>query len=187
MLKTFEDHYVRRCLNFIFWKYHGWTLRNEKVIRYQATGSMSRKFGNHEFFQNIDAGEGFRPLNSWNSLAGAISMPCGAPTYHFKWLVEWLHRRLISSAGAIARRKVVVQSMRFRTLTMVFVTINDVCWKLLKIIMSAGVWISFSESITAGRCEMKKLYVTKQPAPWAGNLEIMNFSKILTLVRGSGL
>ena len=36
---------------------------------------MDRKFGNHEFFQNIDAGEGFRPLNSRNSLAGAISMP----------------------------------------------------------------------------------------------------------------
>ena len=54
----------------------------QKVIRGQATGSMDRKFGNHEIFQNIDAGEGFRPLKSRNSLAGTISMPCGAPTYH---------------------------------------------------------------------------------------------------------
>ena len=82
ILKKFWNHCVRRCLNFISWTYHGWTLRNEKVIRTQATGSMSPKFGNHEIFQNIDAGERFRPLNSWNSLAGAISMPCGAPTCH---------------------------------------------------------------------------------------------------------
>ena len=33
-------------------------------IRSQATCSMDRTFGNHEFFQNIDAGEGFRFLNS---------------------------------------------------------------------------------------------------------------------------
>ena len=50
----------------------------------QATWSMDRKFGNHEFFQNIDAGEGFRAVKSRNSFAGAISMPCGAPTFHFK-------------------------------------------------------------------------------------------------------
>ena len=29
-----------------------------------------------------------------------------------------------------------------------------------------------------GRCETKKLYVTKQPGPWTGNLEIIKFSKI---------
>ena len=82
ILKTFANRCVRRCLNFIFWKYHGWTLRNKKVIRPQATWSMDRKFGNHEIFQNIDAGEGLGRVNSWNSLAGAISMPCGAPTFH---------------------------------------------------------------------------------------------------------
>ena len=82
ILKNFWNRCVRRCLNFTFPKYHGWTLRNQKVIRYQATWSMDRKFGNHGIFQNIDAGEGFRPLNSRNSFAGAISMPCGAPTYH---------------------------------------------------------------------------------------------------------
>ena len=108
ILKNFWNRRVRRCLNFTFWKYHGWALRIKKVIRNQATGSMDRKFRNHEIFQNIDAGERFRPLKSRNSLAGAISMPCGAPTYHFKWLVEWLHRRVISSTGAIVRRKAVV-------------------------------------------------------------------------------
>ena len=82
ILKTFENRCVRRCLNFTSWKYHGWTLRIKKVIRIRATGSMDRKFENHEIFQNIDAGERLRPLKSRNSLAGAISMPCGAPTYH---------------------------------------------------------------------------------------------------------
>ena len=60
-------------------------------------------------------------------------------------------------------------------LTLISVTINDVFWKHLKIVVPAGVWISLSESFTAGRCESRKLYVTKQPAPWTGNLEIMNF------------
>ena len=70
------------CMNFIFPKYHGWTLRNKKVIRSHATGSMDRKFGNHEIFENIDAGERLRHVKSRNSFAGAISMPCGEPTYH---------------------------------------------------------------------------------------------------------
>ena len=82
ILKKFWNRCIRRCLNFIFPKYHGWTLRSKKVIRGQATGSMERKFRNREIFQNIDAGERFGPLKSWNSFAGAISMPCGAPTYH---------------------------------------------------------------------------------------------------------
>ena len=81
ILKTFEDRCVRRCLNFTSWKYHGWALRIKKVTRDQTTCSMYRKFGNHEIFENVDAGEGFRPLNSGNSLAGAISMPCGAPRF----------------------------------------------------------------------------------------------------------
>ena len=84
ILKTFEDRLVGPCLKIVFRKYHVPALRNKKVIRIRATGSMDRKFGNHEIFQNIDAGEWFRPVKSRNSLAGAISMPCGAPTYHFK-------------------------------------------------------------------------------------------------------
>ena len=91
ILKMFWNRCVRRCLNFTFWKYHGLTLRNNKVIRTQATGSMDRKFRNHDIFQNIDAGEGFRRLNSRNSFAGAMSMPCGAPTYHSHDSLDWLH------------------------------------------------------------------------------------------------
>ena len=46
--------------------------------------------------------------------------------------------------------------MRFRTLTMFSVTINDVFWKSLGLVWSALAWIPFSQNITAGRCEAKK-------------------------------
>ena len=82
ILKTFANRLVGPCLKIVFRKYHVPALRNKQVIRGHATGSMGRQFGNHEIFQNIDVGEGFRPLKSRNSFAGAISMPCGAPTYH---------------------------------------------------------------------------------------------------------
>ena len=72
--------------------------------------------------------------------------------------------------------------MRFRTLTFIFVTKHDVFWKHLKIVVSAGVWILLSQSITAGRCETKKLYGHKQTVPRVRHLNIMHFSKILTLV-----
>ena len=72
ILKTFENRLVGPCMTFIFPKYHSWTLRNKKVIRIRATGSMDRKFENHEICQNIDAGERLRPLKLRNSLAGAI-------------------------------------------------------------------------------------------------------------------
>ena len=51
------------------------TLQSTTAIRCQATGSMHRKFRNHENFQNIDAGEGFMSLKLRNSIAGAILMP----------------------------------------------------------------------------------------------------------------
>ena len=62
--KTFEDRLVGPCLKIVFRKYHVPALRNKNVIRVRATGSMSMKFGNREIFQNIDACEGFRLLNS---------------------------------------------------------------------------------------------------------------------------
>ena len=58
-----------------------WTLRIKKVIRVQASGACTRKFRNDEIIGKVDAGEGFRPLNLSKSLAGAISMPCGAPRF----------------------------------------------------------------------------------------------------------
>ena len=48
--KQFCDRLVGPCLKIIFRKYHVPALRNKKVIRVRATGSMDRKFGNHEFF-----------------------------------------------------------------------------------------------------------------------------------------
>ena len=38
--------------------------KQKKLYGHMATGSMSQKFENHEIFQNIDAGEGFRLLKS---------------------------------------------------------------------------------------------------------------------------
>ena len=58
---------------------------------------------------------------------------------------------------------------------MVFVTINDVFRKHLQIVVSAGVWVLFSESITAGRCESRKLYGTKHPVQWTGHFENHEF------------
>ena len=62
--------------------YHAWALRIKKVIRRQATWCMDPKFRNDQIFENIDAGEGFGPLSSPKSFAGAISMPCGTPRFH---------------------------------------------------------------------------------------------------------
>ena len=58
--------------------YEVWALQIKKVIRVQASGACTRKFGNAKIFGKVDVGEGFRALNSPKSLAGAISMPCGA-------------------------------------------------------------------------------------------------------------
>ena len=48
---------------FHFLKVSRLGVAKQKVIRNQATGSMDRKFENHEIFQNIDAGEGFSDYN----------------------------------------------------------------------------------------------------------------------------
>ena len=42
-------------------------------------------------------------------------------------------------------------------------------------------------TMTSGRCESRKLYVAKHPVHAPENFELMKFSKILTLVRGSAL
>ena len=53
----------------------------KKVIPDQASGACNRKFRNDEIFGKVGAGDGFRRLNSPKSLAGAISMLCGAPAF----------------------------------------------------------------------------------------------------------
>ena len=105
----------------------------------------------------------------------------------FTWLVEWLHPK----SNIVYRGNCSTKGGRtIRTFSNFDLHFRDYKWCILKtfaIVVSAGVWISFSQSITAGRCETKKLYESEQPVPWAWNLEIVNFSKILTLVNGSGL
>ena len=176
--KSKQNEIVRKVLNNL----------NLFSMRKSATKVFhgAVKFWNDEILEKIDAAEGFRPLNSWNSLAGAISMPCGAPTFHPTWFVEWLHRRVISSTGALARRKAVVRSGCFRTLSFISVTVNDVIVKSFEIVWSARASRRFPASITVRRCETRKLYVAKQPGPWTGNFEMTKFSRKLTLLRGSG-
>ena len=69
---------------------------------------MTPKFRKLENFENIDAGEGFGHENRPNFFAGANFIVSRRRGYQFKCLVGWLHRREIASAGAIARRIVVV-------------------------------------------------------------------------------
>ena len=49
---------------FHFLKVSRLGVAKQKVIRTQASGSMMPNFENDEIFQNIDAGDGFRRLNS---------------------------------------------------------------------------------------------------------------------------
>ena len=82
---------VGPCMNFIFWKYHGWTLRNKKNIRDQAAGSMDRKFGKSWNFPiywrwwRVQASK-FIKFGRWrdfNALRRAHVL--------FTWIVKWLH------------------------------------------------------------------------------------------------
>ena len=106
----------------------------------------------------------------------------------FTWLVEWLHPKsnIVYKGNCSTKGGRLIR--RFSNFDLDFRDHECVFWKCLKIVVSACVWVSFSESILVGRCEAKTLYVSKQPGPWTGNLEIMIlFSKILTMVKGSGL
>ena len=91
ILTTFANRCGRRCLNFIFPKYHGWTLRNERVIRAQAPGSIDRKFGKSWIFPKYWRWWGvpackFMKFVRWRDFnALRRSHVC------LTWLVEWLH------------------------------------------------------------------------------------------------
>ena len=54
---------------------------SRKLYASKQLGACNWEFRNVQFFENIDAGEGFGPLNPPKSLAGAISMPCGAHAF----------------------------------------------------------------------------------------------------------
>ena len=109
------------------------------------------------------------------------------PTLSFTWLVEWLHRRVISSTGAIARRMPVVRSVGFRTSPLIFVAVINAFWKSFEINQSARVSRRFPASITARRCQTRKLYESIALVHAPENFEMTKCSKILTLLRGSAL
>ena len=52
---------------------------SRKLYVAKQLGAWTGNFRNDEIFGKVDAGEGFKHLKSPKSLAGAISMPCGAP------------------------------------------------------------------------------------------------------------
>ena len=63
---------------------------------------MAPEFRKLEIFENIEAGEGFVHQKSRIFVAGANFIASRRRGSHSKCLVEWLHRRVIASAGAIA-------------------------------------------------------------------------------------
>ena len=78
-----------------------------------------------------------------------------------KWFVEWLHGRVIASAGGFVPRIGLVRCMNFRSLDLIFSVVQGGSWKFFLIILFEYVWIWFPESISAGRCETKQLYVAR--------------------------
>ena len=111
--------------------------------------------------ENIEAGEGFGHYNSWIFFAGANFIASRRRGSYFKCFVEWLHRREIASAGAIAHTNALVQFVLLRPLGRISVAEMNWSRKFLLPIQFQYYWISFSESMTASRCETKKLYVAK--------------------------
>ena len=81
---------------------------------------MTPKFRKLEIFENIEAGGGFGHEHSWIFFAGANFIALRRRGSNFKCLVEWLHRREIASAGAIADTNKLEQSGTFRSLDQVF-------------------------------------------------------------------
>ena len=120
---------------------------------------MAPKFGKLEIFENIEAGEGLGHQKSRIFFAGANFIALRRRGSYFKCLVEWLHRRGIASAGAIAHTNVLVRCMLFRSLDEIFLVEKNRLRKCIRIMQLHYCWISFSESMTASRCEMEKLYV----------------------------
>ena len=85
---------------------------------------MRPNSGKLEFFENIDAGEGFGHENRPNFFAGANFIASWRRGSQFKCLVEWLHRREIASAGAIDHTNALVQSILLRPLDEISATRN---------------------------------------------------------------
>ena len=81
---------------------------------------MTPEFRKREIFENIEAGDGFGRPKSRIFFAGANFIALRRHGSYFKCLVEWLHRREIAPAGAIAHTIPLVQSIVFRSLDWIF-------------------------------------------------------------------
>ena len=123
---------------------------------------MTPQLKKREIFENIEAGEGFGHQKSRIFFAGANFIVSRHRGSYFKCLVEWLHRRGIASAGAIAHTNELVQCVNFRSLDRISLTETIESRKSFEIMQLQYVWIWFSESMTASRFETKKLYVPAQ-------------------------
>ena len=86
-----------------------------------------------EIWENTDAGEVFDHQNRSNFFAVANFIVSRRRGSQFKSLVEWLHRREIASARAIAHTNALVQSVISRPLGNILVTINNENHKSLQI------------------------------------------------------
>ena len=71
---------------------------------------MTPKFWKFEIFENIDAGGPFGQLICSNFLAGANFNASRRRAFSCKWLVEWLHRRVIPGKANVTRRVVTPKS-----------------------------------------------------------------------------
>ena len=107
-------HVVTICLKFIFPKYQLWTLRNEKVIPDQATVVHDTEILKTRNFRKYWRWWAVLVANMLKFYRWREFQCLMAAHFSFTWLVEWLHRRVIASAGAIARRNPVMESGRLR-------------------------------------------------------------------------
>ena len=92
---------------------------------------MAPEFRKLEFFENIEAGEGFGHQKSRFFFAGANFIASRRRGSHFKCLVEWLHRREIAPAGATAHTNALVNRGRSRPLGTIFLIEIHGCRKFL--------------------------------------------------------
>ena len=145
------NHAAAICLNLISWKYQPPTLRNKKVIRSHAT-VLHDMTNSNLFCANIDLLVNVKNQNiclEWflqalrhicRVLPGAARCARASPSVG-TWFAEWLHRRVIASAGAFVRRIELVQCGTFRHLDEVCFVQNNGNRKCFEIMQQQFVWI----------------------------------------------
>ena len=113
----FEDYFLKVSRSGV--------AKQKKIYVAKQRCHMRPKSRKLENFENIDAGEGFGHENRPNFFAGANFIASRGRGSSCKCLVEWLHRREIAPAGAIAHTMALVQSGTFRSLDRIFVFEKD--------------------------------------------------------------